>query len=122
MIYIVGTADDLVDLRLNHQKDPVYKYPLRLSQEKKQALFISLLEQTAELIKEPQWYNTITNSCSSSLLRHANELRDDTIRWNYKVLLPSYSDEILYNLGLIDTELSLGEAREEFRLDDSKHP
>ena len=106
----------MVDLRKNHQQDTVYEYPLRLSQEKQQALLVSLLTKAQQLAIEPEWYNTITNSCSSSLLWHANQLREESIWWNWKVLLPAYSDEILYDLDLIDTDISLEELRKRSHL------
>ena len=37
---------------------------------------------------------------------------------SYKVLLPAYSDELAHDLGLIDTDLSLEDARHRFRIND----
>ena len=40
------------------------------------------------------------------------------VRSSYKVLLPGYSDELAYDLGLIDTDLPFAEAQRRFRIDE----
>ncbi len=35
---------------------------------------------------------------------------------SYKILLPGYSDEVAYESGLIDTDLTLEKAREKYKI------
>lgn len=93
-------------------------YPLKLEKEKMKALFISVLKRADKLTREPEFYNTLWNSCSTDILSHTNALRQEDIGWNFDVLLPAYSDKIAYDLGLIDTKLSYEEARNYYQINE----
>jgi len=116
MMYVVGDERDLIQLRANHRRDKVYLYPVATEKSKMQDLFVSVMRKVDQLSREPEWYNTLWNTCATSILRHANSLREEKIPWSRLVLLPSHSDEILYDRGLIDTRLSLPEAREYYQI------
>jgi len=62
------------------------------------------------LSKHPEFYNTLTNNCTTNILDHVNELKRENnnslLRWWRNILLPEYSDEIAYELWLINTPLS----------------
>jgi hypothetical protein len=47
-----------------------------------------------------------------------NELREEKISWSKEALLPSHSDKIIYDLWLINTELSLEEARKYYQINE----
>jgi hypothetical protein len=47
-----------------------------------------------------------------------NTISAGRVPWSYKVLLPAYSDELAYDLGLIETTLPLDAARQRFRIND----
>lgn len=114
--YIVGDENDLVKLRANYRKDAVYMYPIKTSKDKMQWLFLSAMHRADKLTKEPEFYNTIWNTCTTSILRHVNALRTDKVGWDKRILLPSHSDEIAYDLWLIDTSLPPAEAREYYKI------
>ena len=92
-------------------------YPIQLDQEKLQLLFRSILIRADKLSREPEFYHTFWNNCTTTILQHANALRDEKITFNIYALLPAHSDKLVYDLGLIDTELSQSEARMYYRID-----
>lgn len=120
IVYIIGDEKDLIKLRANYRKDTVIMYPIKIQQHKIQELFISVIKRADTLSKNPEFYNTLTNTCSTSVLRHVNDVRamnsKNIISWSKQILLPSHSDEIAYNLGLINTNLSLEDAREYYTI------
>ena len=117
IVYIIWDENDLVKLRANIRKDTVRMYPMKATKEQMQDLFSSALHRADKLTKEPEFYNTIYNTCTTSILRHVNTLRSNKISsFDMKILLPSNSDEIAYQLWLIDTKLSLKEAREYYKV------
>jgi hypothetical protein len=62
-------------------------------------LFSSVLHRADKLSKEPEFYNTFWNTCTTSILRHVNSLRENKISgFDFKILLPSNSDKIAYDL------------------------
>lgn len=116
--YVIGDERDLIQLRTNHRRDPVYLYPVRAPRERIEQMFVSMLRRANHLREKPEHYNTLTNTCTTNIVRHVNELVPGRIPFSYKVLLPGYSDELAYDLGLIDTDLPFPEARRHFRVDD----
>jgi hypothetical protein len=112
--YVVADERDVIALRSNYRKDPVYLYPVRADRAKLREVFVDVMGRVNELRAEPEFYNTITNTCTTNLVGHVNRISPERVPFSYKVLLPGYSDELAYELGLIDTDLSLEEARERF--------
>lgn len=118
IMYVVGDERDLIQLRTNYRRDPVYLYPVRASRERIEQVFVSMLRRANRLREKPEHYNSLTNTCMTSIVRHVNELVPGRVPWSYKVLLPGYSDELAYSLGLIDADLPFPEAKQYFRIDD----
>jgi hypothetical protein len=116
--YVIGDERDLIQLRTNHRRDPVYLYPVRAPRERIEQMFVGMLRRANHLREEPEHYNTLTNTCTTNIVRHVNELVPGRVPWSYKLVLPGYSDELAYDLGLIDTELPFLEAKRRFRIDD----
>ena len=119
IIYMIWDENDLVKLRANIRKDIVRMFPMKATKQQMQKLFLSALKRADKLSKSPEFYNTIYKTCTTSILQHVNELRDDKISaFDLKVFLPSNSDRIAYEEWLIDTELSLDEARVYYKIND----
>lgn len=117
IMYVVGDERDLIQLRTNHRRDPVYLYPVRAPRERIEQMFVGMLRRANHLREKPEHYNTLTNTCTTNIVRHVNELIPGRVPWSYKVLLPGYSDELAYGLGLIDTDLPFAAAKRRFRID-----
>jgi Domain of unknown function (DUF4105) len=77
-----------------------------------------MLIRTDKLEREPEFYNTLWNNCTTTILQHANALRKEKLDAGIFTLLPAHSDELVYNADLIDTKLSLPEARSYYRIDE----
>jgi len=114
IMYVIGDERDLIGLRTNIRGDDVYVYPIRASQEKIRALFVEMLQRANALHERPEFYNTLTNNCTTNILEHANRITPNRIPYGKEVLLPGYADELAQRLGLIDTELALADARARF--------
>ena len=120
IVYMIGDERDLIRLRSNYRLDTVTMYPLKIQPENLPKFFVSVMQRAQKLSEEPEWYNTITNTCATAIQDHANFVLDKKrkISWGKNILLPKYSDEIAYNLGLIDTKLSLEEARKYYTINE----
>ena len=62
------------------------------------------MRRVDKLSKEPEFYDTLTNNCTTNIRSHINHLNPGRIPYDYRVLLPGYSDELAYDLGLIKHE------------------
>ncbi len=111
LIYVVGDEHDLIGLRANYRHDNVYLYKMRATQEQARELFVSMLNRVNDVAKHPEFYNTVTNTCTTNIVEHINVIAPGRIPFSYKTLLPAYSDELAYDLDLVDTAL----ARDKFR-------
>ncbi|NVP17235.1 DUF4105 domain-containing protein [Candidatus Gracilibacteria bacterium] len=122
LVYMIGDEKDLVKLRANYRGDDVIMYPIKTDKENIKNIFVSMLKRADYLTKNPEFYNTITNNCTTSILKHANEIRQSTnkskIGWSIYTFLPSRSDTVIYDLGLIDTSMTLEQAREYYKIND----
>lgn len=113
--YVVADERDVIRLRTNYRKDPVHLYPVRAERAQVRAMLVDMLERANQLRERPEFYNTLTNTCTTNLVRHLNRVSPRRVRpYSPRVLLPGYSDALAYELGLIDTDLPLERARERF--------
>lgn len=111
LMYVVGDERDLVKLRTNYRNDPVHLYRIRTTPERMRTMFVSMLQRANRLAEHPEFYNTLTNTCTTNLVRHVNEITSERIPFSPAVLLPAHSDKLAYDLGLLDTTLPFEEAR-----------
>lgn len=118
LMYVIADERDVVKLRSNHRKDKVYVYPIKASKEGMRDLFVDMLARAEKLRAEPEFYNTLTNTCTTNIVRHVRTVTDARIPLNLTILVPGQSDHFAYDLGLIDTDLSFAEARERFLIND----
>lgn len=118
LTYVVGDERDLIGLRANHRRDSVFLYPIRTSAERMRALFVSMLERANSLAANPEFYNTLTSTCTTNIVRHVNVIAPRRIPYSYKVLLPAHTDDLAYDLGLIDTRLPRDSFRREHLIND----
>jgi len=118
LTYVVGDERDLVKLRSNFRNDQVYVYPVKATPEGKRRMFVEMLRRANSLRARPEFYNTLTNTCTTNLMRHVNAITPKRIPLRMEVLLPGYSDRFAYELGLIDTDLSFEDARGRFHINE----
>jgi hypothetical protein len=118
LIYVLADERDAVALRTNHRRDDVFLYPVRATPRQARAMLTEVLQRANELRERPEFYDTFTNNCTSNLVRHVNRVSPRRVPWSPRTLVPGYSDELAYELGLIDTDLPFAQARERFRIND----
>ncbi|MFM2383452.1 MAG: hypothetical protein RIQ72_24 [Candidatus Parcubacteria bacterium] len=119
IMYVIADEEDVVKLRSNYRKDLVYMYPVRTDKEKARALLTSMLTATQALHDTPEFYNTITNTCTTNIVSHVNKVTPGRVPWlNLAVLFPASSDKLALSLGLLDTNLPLEEARKKFLINE----
>ena len=119
LMYVIADERDVIKLRSNYRKDLVYLYPAKTTPTKVQALFLDMIQRANDLKENPEFYNTITNTCTTNIVQHINTITPNRVPlFNLSILLPADSDKLAYKLGLIDTTLSFEKAREKFFIND----
>lgn len=118
LMYVVADERDVVRMRANHRHDDVFVYPVQTTPERRRRMFVEMLERANALADAPEFYNTLFSTCTTNIVRHVNTIAPRRVPLSYKVLLPGYSDELAFDLGLIDTDLPLEEARQRFHINE----
>ncbi len=53
----------------------------------------------------------MTNNCTTNVVDHINKFWPHRIAYNVQVLLPGYTDRMVYELGMLDTSKSFAETK-----------
>src|SRR5690606_764431 len=96
LMYVVAAERDAIGLRALHRKHDVYLYPVQVSEEHTRQLFTDMLERANELKEKPEFYNTLTNTCTTNIARHINNISGKRVPWDIRLLLPANSDVLAY--------------------------
>jgi len=118
IMYVLGDEKDLVKLRSNYRKDDVFIYPINTTKEKIEMMLLGMLDRANKLKDQPEFYNTITNTCTTNIVKHVRTISHGRVPRSLKVLAPGYSDRLAYDIGLINTNLSFKEIRAYYRINE----
>ena len=111
LTYVVADERDLIRLRTRHRDADVYIYRTIATPEQSQDLFLDVIQRINKLAVSPEFYDAVTNNCTTNIVNHVNRLRPHRVPYAMPVLLPGYADRYAYSLGLLDTKLSLEQTR-----------
>ncbi|MCO6458715.1 MAG: DUF4105 domain-containing protein [Pirellulaceae bacterium] len=118
LTYVVGHERDLILLRTDQRDVDVYLYRTRATPEQTRALFVDVMRRVNKLEREPEFYDTLNNNCTTNIVRHINAVFPGRIPWDIRWVLPGYSDRLAYDLGLLDTSLPFEECRRQARINE----
>ena len=118
LVYVVGDERDVIGRRAVYDGSPVYLLPIRASREAVRALFVEMLARADALRAHPAFYNTLTDNCTSLLLRHVEHAAPNRVRGGIAAVLPGYADEIAVRLGLVEGVTTVEEARRRYRINE----
>jgi hypothetical protein len=112
LTYVVADEKDVVLLRTAHRKVDVYLYRSTATPAQAQALLKDMLARVNGLAKQPEFYDTITNNCTTNIVDHINRLAAGRAPADVRVMLPGLADQYAYDLGLIDRTLPFAETKD----------
>jgi len=118
LMYVVADEHDLLPVRPEFRHVDVLLYPTKSTPAQARALFVDVMKRVNQLHDHPEFYDTLRNNCTTNIVRHINTLAPGKIKYDYRVLLPGYADELAYELGLIDNSLPFAEVRRRARVSD----
>lgn len=118
LMYVIGDEKDLVKLRSNYRKDPVYVYPANTSKDKMRVLFLSMIDRANSLKNKAEFYNTLTSTCTTNLASHINKVAPGRVPFSFKLLTPGYSDQLAYELDLIQKQGTFEQTKAYYHIND----
>jgi hypothetical protein len=116
LMYVVADERDVIQRRVLCDLSDVFLYRSTATPQQARRLFLDVVRRVNKLAKAPEFYDTLTNNCTTNIRNHINHLKPDEVPYDYRVLLPGYSDRLAYDLGLIERNGSYDETRQRARV------
>jgi hypothetical protein len=116
LAYIVADERDLIVRRTKHRDVDVYLYRTVATPEQSRTLFVDVMQRVNKLYHQPEFYDTLTNNCTTNLARHVNRMRPGRLPYDLRILLPGLSDQLAYEVGILRREGSFAETRQRARV------
>lgn len=99
LIYTVSDERDVVRLRTNYRKgEETYLFHTLATPEHARATFLNYLKKINRIRNRPEWYNALTNNCTTNIATLAGEPQLD-----WRVLLNGRADQMLFERGDLAT-------------------
>jgi hypothetical protein len=118
LIYVVADERDLLTVRAKHRGVDVLLYRTTATPAQARKLFVDVLKRVNQLREQPEFYDTLSNNCTTNIVRHINALAPESVPFDYRVLLPGFADSLAHELGLIDNSRPLAEVRRAARINE----
>jgi hypothetical protein len=111
LIYVWGTERDIIGVRSrcrSRSKTHLFEGVV-LGPGNERRMLESYISRTNKLATEPEWYNTITNTCTTNIVNHVNAVYPGRVPWAIGVMMPGLSPKMLLRNNLVKTEVGLSE-------------
>jgi len=114
LIYVVSDERDLIRLRTNYRHaEEVYLFRTVATPEQARGLFLKYLDHINRLRQASEWFNALTNNCTTNIAVAAAASQGAWPRWDWRLLLNGLSDRMMYERGYLVTDgLSFPELKE----------
>jgi hypothetical protein len=110
LTYIIADERDVVRVRTNYRQDEeACLYRLQVTPEAGQKLLLDYLRRANELHDHAEWYNALTDNCTTAI--RAQRAAADRAPWDWRMLVNGHLDEMLYERGNIITNLPFAELK-----------
>ncbi len=101
LTYVVADERDSIQSQTQFKDRDVYLYRSTATPEQSQRLFIDVMSRVNGLAVKPEFYDTLTNNCTTNIIDHINRVQPRRVTYDVRVLLPGLSDKLAYDQGLI---------------------
>lgn len=118
LFYVVADERDVVRLRTNYRRDPaedVYLYRVKGSAGNARKLFLAYLDKINALGQRPEFYNTLTTNCTTSIWMHAR-VNPEHPRFSPRMLASGHVPALLHEAGRIDADMPFDELQRRSRI------
>jgi hypothetical protein len=113
LIYTIADERDVVRLRTNYRTgEEVYLYHTRATPDRAQAFFLDYLARTNRMRDHAEWYNALTNNCTTNIASHIATARGAGVTWDWRILLNGKADEMMYERGELAGDLPFAQLKE----------
>ena len=113
LIFVVADERDLIGVRTDIRRERVYLYRLRTTPEERKRLFGGYMDRATALAERPEFYNTITNNCTSNIVRIIDHglPQGKRLGLSWRLLFSGYADAFAYDVGRLKGRLPFAELK-----------
>ena len=103
LIYVWGTERDIIGVRSRCRiKSKTHLFEgVVLGPGNERRMLESYIRRTNKLADEPEWYKTLTNTCTTNIVNHVNEVYPGRVPWAIGVMMPGLSPKMLLRNNLV---------------------
>ncbi len=102
--YVVADERDLVRLRTNYRNEDVYLYRLKAQPEIIRKVFLDYLREVNRLKDAPEWYNALTDNCTTALRGHTAPYNPHA-KLDWRIIVNGFGDQFIYEEKILDQSL-----------------
>lgn len=110
LMYVVATERDVIKLRTDYRNEDVYLYRLKTSPQFARDAFRQYAAHINRLHVKPEWYNALTDNCTTSIRNDIYTLMPDK-SFDWRLLANGRIDEMMYERGTLDRSLPFAELK-----------
>ena len=117
LVYVFGSEKDLLTLRAVHRGTAIHLYPIKAETDFIVNLFKDLAQSANSMHVQPQFYRTLRDNCTTTLVKHIDRHYQQKIGLRIETIFPAKAGELLYKLDRMDSQLPYAEAYEASRVE-----
>ena len=110
LVIVAADERDVVGVRSNIRGEDVQLYRLRTPPSKALPLLLEYVEDSNSLATTPQFYNSITTNCTTTIVRMMRAVGDHVPR-DWRLIVNGYLPDYAYDRGALDNNLPLTQLR-----------
>jgi hypothetical protein len=109
ILYILADERDVVRLRTNYRREEVYLFRTLLTPDESRRFLTEVLSEVNDLRDHPQFYRTLGNNCTTSVVSLVDTIWPGRIPFSKKILMNGLAPEIAYEKRFTATDLPFEE-------------
>jgi hypothetical protein len=118
LIFVIADERDLIGVRTDIRRERVFLYRLRITPEETRRLFGGYIDRASGLSERPEFYNTLTNNCTSNIVRIIDRglPRTQRLGLSWRLLFSGYADAFAYDAGRLRGRMPFAKLKRQSRI------
>jgi hypothetical protein len=110
LVIIAADERDVIGVRSIVRGEDVQLYRLKASPEQARALLLEYVSDADELATNPQFYNSITTNCTTTVAKMMRAV-GDVVPFDWRLIVNGYLPDYAYDRKAVDTRVPLSKLR-----------
>ena len=112
LTYIVADERDVIRVRTNYRHEQLYLYRTSVKPDRARRLFLNYLQSVNVIHAQPQFYNALTDNCTTNVRMHTAATTAKPAPWDWRMLLNGTVDQLVYERGGFVSHLPFTELKQ----------